>query len=133
MSGAEDEALQKKFRKLQETPGGRAILRQRVAVEHALAHIAARKGNRARYLGTRKNLFDPRRAAAISSYDEREERALRSQRRRALTASHGAAARTRGLPPAPRDRSNADGLDGRNEPSVPSRERGPEAGPRRVT
>jgi hypothetical protein len=36
-------------------------------VEHSLAHIAARKGSRARYLGVRKNLFDLRRAAAIQS------------------------------------------------------------------
>lgn len=69
VSIAEDEALQKKFRKLQETPSGRATLRQRVAVEHALAHIAARKGSKARYIGTRKNLFDLRRAAAIQNLE----------------------------------------------------------------
>lgn len=66
---AEDEALQKKFRKLQETPSGRAALRERVAVEHALAHIAARKGSKARYIGTRKNVFDLRRAAAIQNLE----------------------------------------------------------------
>jgi hypothetical protein len=38
-------------------------------VEHALAHIAARKGSRARYLGTRTNLFDLRRAAAIQNLE----------------------------------------------------------------
>jgi hypothetical protein len=38
-------------------------------VEHALAHIAARKGRRARYLGVRKNLFDLRRAAAIQNLE----------------------------------------------------------------
>jgi hypothetical protein len=69
VSIAEDEALQKKFRRLQETPSGRATLRQRVAVEHALAHIAARKGNKARYIGTRNNLFDLRRAAAIQNLE----------------------------------------------------------------
>jgi hypothetical protein len=69
VSIAEDEALQKKFRKLQEAPSGRAVLRQRVAVEHALAHIAARKGRQARYIGTRKNLFDLRRAAAIQNLE----------------------------------------------------------------
>jgi hypothetical protein len=69
VSVAEDEAFQKKFRKLQETPSGRAALRRRVAVEHALAHIAARKGNRARYIGTRRNLFDLRRAAAIQNLE----------------------------------------------------------------
>ena len=69
VSVAEDEALQQKFRKLQRTAPGRAVLRTRVAVEHALAHIAARKGNRARYLGTRTNLFDLRRAAAIQNLE----------------------------------------------------------------
>jgi hypothetical protein len=69
VSVAEDEALQKKFRELQATSAGRATLRQRVAVEHALAHIAARKGGHARYIGTRKNLLDLRRAAAIQNLE----------------------------------------------------------------
>ena len=66
---AEDEALQKKFRRLQQTGAGRATPRRRTQVEHALAHIAARKGPRARYLGVRKNLFDLRRAAAIQNLE----------------------------------------------------------------
>jgi hypothetical protein len=69
VSIAEDEALQKKFRKLQQTATGRSILRLRTPVEHALAHIAARKGPRARYIGTRRNLFDLRRAAAIQNLE----------------------------------------------------------------
>jgi hypothetical protein len=69
VSIAADEARQKTFRKLQETKPGRAILRQRTPVEHALAHIAARKGPRARYIGARKNLFDLRRAAAIQNLE----------------------------------------------------------------
>jgi hypothetical protein len=69
VSIAEDEAQQRKFRKLQQTGPGRATLRQRTAVEHALAHIAARKGHRARYIGVRKNLFDLRRAAAIQNLE----------------------------------------------------------------
>ncbi|WP_437609950.1 IS1182 family transposase [Sorangium sp. So ce834] len=69
VSIAEDEALQGKFRKLQRTGPGRAVLRQRTAVEHALAHIAARKGHNARYIGTRRNLFDLRRAAAIQNLE----------------------------------------------------------------
>lgn len=69
VSIAEDEAQQKKFRKLQSTSTGRARLRARVAVEHALAHIAARKGANARYLGTRKNLFDLRRASAVQNLE----------------------------------------------------------------
>jgi hypothetical protein len=76
VSVAEDEALQQKFRTLQRTASGRATLRERVAVEHALAHIAARKGDRARYVGTRKNLFDLRRASAIQNL----EGVLRSER-----------------------------------------------------
>jgi hypothetical protein len=69
ISIGKDEALQKKFRKLQETGTGRATLRRRTAVEHALAHIAARKGHRARYIGVRKNLFDLRRAAVIQNLE----------------------------------------------------------------
>jgi hypothetical protein len=69
VSVAEDEALQKKFRELQGTTSGRAILRHRVPVEHALAHIAARKGDHARYVGTRKNEFDLRRASAIQNLE----------------------------------------------------------------
>jgi hypothetical protein len=66
---ATDESRQKQFRRLQQTKPGRALLRQRVGVEHALAHIAARKGNRARYIGVRRNLFDLRRAAAIQNLE----------------------------------------------------------------
>lgn len=69
VSIAADEALQKKFRMLQKTRPGRSVLRRRTAVEHALAHIAARKGQRARYVGVRKNLFDLRRAAAIQNLE----------------------------------------------------------------
>jgi hypothetical protein len=69
VSIAEDEALQKRLRRLQQSPRGREQLRERVQVEHALAHIAARKGSHARYLGTRKNLFDLRRAAAIQNLE----------------------------------------------------------------
>lgn len=63
------EQRQKRFRKLQNTAEGRAKLRQRVVVEHALAHIAARKGDTARYIGVRRNLFDLRRAAAIQNLE----------------------------------------------------------------
>jgi hypothetical protein len=72
ISIAADEATQKKFRKLQTSRSGRASLRARVAVEHSLAHIAARKGPKARYLGVRKNLFDLRRAAAIQNLEARQ-------------------------------------------------------------
>jgi hypothetical protein len=69
VSIAKDEALQKRFRKLQSSSTGRLAFRARIAVEHSLAHIAARKGSRARYLGVRKNLFDLRRAAAIQNLE----------------------------------------------------------------
>jgi hypothetical protein len=69
VSIAEDEAQQKRFRRLHLSPSGRERLRERTQVEHALAHIAARKGDRARYLGARKNLFDLRRAAAIQNLE----------------------------------------------------------------
>ena len=45
------------------------MLRRRTAVEHALAHIAARKGLRARYVGVQRNLFDLRRAATIQNLE----------------------------------------------------------------
>jgi hypothetical protein len=56
------EALLAELRHRQQTPAGRAELRERVQVEHALAHVGHWQGRRARYLGTRKNLFDLRRA-----------------------------------------------------------------------
>jgi Transposase DDE domain/Transposase domain (DUF772) len=60
-----DEALLAGLRHRQQTPQGRAELRERVAVEHALAHVGHWQGRRARYLGTRKNLFDLRRVAVV--------------------------------------------------------------------
>ena len=60
-----DEALLAELRRRQQTPDGRAKLRERVAVEHALAHVGHWQGRRARYLGTRKNLFDLRRVAVV--------------------------------------------------------------------
>jgi hypothetical protein len=60
-----DEALLAELRERQATPAGRAELRERVKVEHALAHIGRWQGRRARYSGTRKNLFDLRRVAVV--------------------------------------------------------------------
>jgi len=60
-----DEALLVELRQRQSTATGRAQLRERVAVEHALAHIGHWQGHRARYRGTRKNLFDLRRTAVV--------------------------------------------------------------------
>jgi hypothetical protein len=60
-----DERLLVELRQRQATPAGRATLRERVAVEHALAHIGRWQGRRARYRGARKNLFDLRRCAVV--------------------------------------------------------------------
>ena len=60
-----DERLLAELRRRQATPVGRAKLRERVAVEHALAHIGHWQGRRARYRGARKNLFDLRRCAVV--------------------------------------------------------------------
>jgi Transposase DDE domain/Transposase domain (DUF772) len=60
-----DEQLLQELRERQQSPAGRAKLRERVAVEHALAHVGRWQGRRARYRGLRKNLFDVRRAAVI--------------------------------------------------------------------
>lgn len=60
-----DERLLAELRQRQLTPAGRAKLRERVAVEHSLAHIGHWQGRRARYLGQRKNLFDLRRCAVV--------------------------------------------------------------------
>ena len=69
VSIAENERLQKRLRKLQNTKKGRERLRRRTGIEHRLAHIARRQGKRARYLGTRKNTFDLRRASAIQNLE----------------------------------------------------------------
>jgi Transposase DDE domain/Transposase domain (DUF772) len=60
-----DEALLGELRKLQLTAAGRTKLRERVAVEHTLAHLGYWQGRRARYRGDRKNLFDLRRCAVV--------------------------------------------------------------------
>lgn len=60
-----DEALLIELRQRQQTPQGRAQLRERVAVEHTLAHVGRWQGRRARYRGIRKNLFDLHRCAVV--------------------------------------------------------------------
>jgi hypothetical protein len=62
-----DEALLAELRQRQQTAAGRAALRERVGVEHALARIGQWQGDRARYRGARKNLFDLRRMAVVSN------------------------------------------------------------------
>jgi Transposase DDE domain/Transposase domain (DUF772) len=53
------------LRARQRTPAGRAMLRRRTVVEHRHADLQRRQGHKARYRGTRKNLFDVRRHAAV--------------------------------------------------------------------
>jgi hypothetical protein len=60
-----DEALLGELRQRQLTATGRTKLRERVAVEHTLAHVGHWQGRRARYRGDRKNLFDLRRCAVV--------------------------------------------------------------------
>ena len=60
-----EERLLAELRERQGTPEGRKKLRERVGVEHSLAHIGRWQGERARYKGVRKNLFDLRRSAVV--------------------------------------------------------------------
>jgi hypothetical protein len=66
---AVDELLQVRLRKEIATPQGRDRLRERVAIEHHLAHLVRRQGRRARFRGVRKNVFDLRRAASIQNLE----------------------------------------------------------------
>lgn len=69
VSIADDEQLQQRLRKLAATPSGRQRLRERVDIEHSLAHLSRRQGPRARYCGTRKNLYDVRRSATVQNLE----------------------------------------------------------------
>ena len=60
-----DERLLEELRERQLMSQGRAKLRERTAVEHGLAHVGQWQGDRARYRGVRKNLFDLRRTAVV--------------------------------------------------------------------
>lgn len=61
------EPLLVELRSLKRTPEGRKRQRERVAVEHRLAHVCRRQGRRARYIGVRKNTFDVRRVSAVEN------------------------------------------------------------------
>ena len=60
-----DEPLFQELKQRQLTPAGRAKLRERVAVLASLSHIGRWQGDQARYVGSRKNLFDLRRTAVV--------------------------------------------------------------------
>jgi hypothetical protein len=55
------------LRATQKTPEGRKQLRTRTVVEHSLAAMSRSQGQRARFVGERKNLFDLRRHAAVTN------------------------------------------------------------------
>jgi len=63
----EDAPCQPKLRAQSKTTRGRASLRKRTAVEHALSHHLAHQGRRARSKGLRQNQCDGRRHAAVSN------------------------------------------------------------------
>jgi hypothetical protein len=67
LSIREDEQCQRKLRATIRTKRGRASLRQRTAVEHAISHQLVHQGRRARSKGLRKNHCDGRRHAAVSN------------------------------------------------------------------
>jgi hypothetical protein len=69
LSVAADEPIQQQLRERIKTPQGRAALRERVDVEHGLAHLVYRQGDQARYFTQRKNLYDTRRAGAIQNLE----------------------------------------------------------------
>jgi len=75
VSIAHDEPRQEKLRRMSDTKRGRQRFRERVPVEHRLAHIGQRQGRKARYRGTRKNLFDLRRAATIQNLETTQRKA----------------------------------------------------------
>ena len=86
---ADNEILQQRLRKRAATSAGRQELRERVPVEHRQAHTCRRQGRHARFIGSRKNEFDLRRAAAVSNL-EVTQRLLEA--RAAATASYTARA-----------------------------------------
>lgn len=65
----DDEALQKRLRSRLHSRAGREQLRERVAVEHRLAHIANRQGPKARLMGTRNNLYTLRSLAVVQNLE----------------------------------------------------------------
>ena len=63
------EDLLQRLSVLPTTAEGRAALRERVAVEHGLAHVSQRQGNCARFNGTRKNTYHLRLVCAVQNLE----------------------------------------------------------------
>jgi hypothetical protein len=76
----DNEKLQQRLRRLQQTRPGRAQLRERVPVEHRLAHLANRQGPKAKYFGVRKNTYDLRLHSAIQNLETIHRRIEERQR-----------------------------------------------------
>lgn len=66
---SDDEFLQERLRRAMSSRRGRSRLRERVTIEHSLAHVTRRQGGRARYRGARRNLYDVRRASALTNLE----------------------------------------------------------------
>jgi len=75
----DNERLQQQLREKARTPQGRARLRERVPVEHGLAHVVHRQGRRARYMGVRSNLYELRRACSILNLEAGQRAADRAE------------------------------------------------------
>ena len=65
----DDEPLQKRLRSRLHSRAGREQLRERVGVEHCLAHLSNRQGPKARYIGTRRNLFALRSLSSVQNLE----------------------------------------------------------------
>ncbi|MCB1713856.1 MAG: transposase [Candidatus Competibacteraceae bacterium] len=63
------EGLLQRLAQLSTSAEGRARLRERVEVEHSLAHVAQRQGNHARYDGVAKNRLHLHLVCAIQNLE----------------------------------------------------------------
>ena len=82
-----EEALQQTFRAAQKTPQGRARLRERVPVEHTLAHQRGAHGRFARYGGVDKNDFDSQRIAAMHNLQAIDRRVRNAEGKQGAAAA----------------------------------------------
>jgi hypothetical protein len=64
------EPLLIELRAVKKTKLGRQRLRERVTIEHSLAHVGHVQGHRSRYRGARKNTLDLRRCTAVTNLQE---------------------------------------------------------------
>lgn len=61
--------MYQELRVVESTKESRQDLRERVGVEHSLAHISQRRGNKSRYNRARKSLFELRIVGAIQNLE----------------------------------------------------------------